>query len=554
MSEQQIIPANAPIPYTARTNGEIDGRFGSALTFLRQPAISKVLPAIAAMGVVGISAVAWLALQSPTQAPLYSGLAESDKAAVADALQSSGVGYTLDPTTGALSVDADKLHEAKMMLAGQGLPKAQPSGDAMLAALPMGASRAIEGETLRAARAADLARTIEAIDSVKIARVHLALAEPSVFVREERPASASIMLTLQQGRTLGEAQVRAIRHLVASSVPGLSVEQVSVIDQSGSLLSGVESSNSALLDLQSRIEARYREALVSLLTPILGRDNFSVEVNADVDASESQATRERFPEDGRALAREEGSNSRNSTAVAPAVGIPGALSNQPPPATTVTTTPPSNEASPTAPPQGSSAENFARSFALGREISVTHQPQGQLRRLSVAVALRQTKGGKAVSEADIAKIDALVKGAVGFNAERGDMVALSARPFVEVTEPEVAPWNEPWFWPLLRQVGAVIGALAVLLIVGLPVRKALKRKAAAAKDREELIENQLLNATGESSISSAQANGSGITLDMIEAAPSYEARAQLVRAFVKQDPERAAHIVRYLMQGPKTNA
>jgi flagellar M-ring protein FliF len=196
------------------------------------------------------------------RAPLYAGLAEGDKAAVAEALCRHRASATrLDPASGALSVDADKLHEAKMMLAGQGLPKAQPSGDAMLAALPMGASRAIEGETLRGAREADLARTIEAIDAVKIARVHLALAEPSVFVREEKPAAASVLLTLQQGRSLGEAQVRAIRHLVASSVPGLSAEQVSVIDQSGALLSGVESANSALLDLQGRIEARYRAKL-----------------------------------------------------------------------------------------------------------------------------------------------------------------------------------------------------------------------------------------------------------------------------------------------------
>jgi flagellar M-ring protein FliF len=137
---------------------------GGARAFLRQPAVARALPAIALAAVLGLSAAAWLALQSPAQTPLYAGLAEGDKAAVAEALQASGIGYSLDPASGALSVDADKLHEAKMMLAGQGLPKAQPSGDAMLAALPMGASRAIEGETLRAAREADLARTIEAID------------------------------------------------------------------------------------------------------------------------------------------------------------------------------------------------------------------------------------------------------------------------------------------------------------------------------------------------------------------------------------------------------
>lgn len=325
MSEQQILPANAPAPRFANAEQALGGRINGALSFLKQPAVARALPAVALTGVLGLTAAAWLALQSPAQAPLYAGLAEADKSAVAEALQASGIGYSLDPASGALAVDADRIHEARMMLAGQGLPKAQPSGDAMLASLPMGASRAIEGETLRAAREADLARTIEAIDAVKVARVHLALSQPSVFVREEKPAAASVLLTLQQGRSLGEAQVRAIRHLVASSVPGMPVEQVSVIDQSGALLSGVENGDSALLDLQGRIEARYREALIGLLTPVLGRDNFSVEVNADVDVSESQSTRESFPENSRALTREEGSNSRSNNAGTPAMGIGAVL-------------------------------------------------------------------------------------------------------------------------------------------------------------------------------------------------------------------------------------
>lgn len=543
MAEQQILAPQLPIGAPAN---QAAGRWTAVSQFFRQPALTRALPAVGLIGVLGLSALAWLALQSPAQTPLYAGLAEADKAAVAEALQASGIGYTLDPSSGALSVDADRMHEAKMMLAGQGLPKAQPSGDAMLAALPMGASRAIEGETLRAAREADLARTIEAIDTVRTARVHLAIAEPSVFVREARPAAASVMLTLQQGRTLGEAQVRAVRHLVASSVPGMTADQVSVIDQSGSLLSATANADTALLDLQLRMEARYREALISLLTPILGRDNFSVEVNADVDASESQATRESFPEDGRVLRREEGRNMRNMSAPAAAMGIPGALSNQPPAATNIATTPPAAAA--IAGQQGSTEENFSRSFELGREISVTHEPQGQLARISVAVALRQAKGASPLSADEIAKIDALVKGAVGFSAERGDQVAISARPFAETVSPDIAPWNEPWFWPLLRQAGAVLAAITVLLMLGLPLRRAMKRRAEEERERSELIETQLLEATDPDTARRPAGQRSDITLDMIEAAPGYEARAQLVRSFVKQDPERAAHILRHLMQ------
>lgn len=545
MAEQQILAANAAVPLS-RSQGVFDGTFAGASRILRQPAVARALPAIGLLGVAAFAAAAWMALQSPAQAPLYAGLADADKAAVAEALQSTGIDYTLDPASGALSVDADRLHEAKMLLAGQGLPKAQPSGDAMLAALPMGASRAIEGETLRTAREADLARTIEAIEAVRIARVHLALAEASPFVRDSKPAAASVMLTLQQGRSLGEAQVRAIRHLIASSVPGLTAAQVSVVDQSGALLSGRAGADSAMLDLQTRIEARHRDALIALLTPVLGRENFSVEVNAVIDASESQATRESFPDDARALAREEGSNVSSSSAAAPAIGIPGALSNQPPPASSVSAVAPLAAAAPAGAPTGSSEANYVRSFEVGREISVTHQPQGRLQRLSVAIALRQPRAGKPLPAADLAKIEGLVKGAVGFDAERGDLVAISARPFAQLSEPAVELWNEPWFWPFLRQAGAALAAITLMLVIGLPLRKALKRRAAAREERAALIETQLLEATERAP--RAVAGGDGITLEMIEAAPGYETRAQLVRAFVRQDPERAAHIVRHLMQ------
>ena len=202
-SRNSLVPAAPP-------------RFAIVQDFVRQPAVVRALPALALGSAIGIAALAYFTFQTPPQAPLFSGLAEADKAAVAEALQTSGINFTLDQGSGALSVDADKLYAARMLLAGQGLPKALPSGDSLIASLPMGSSRAVEGETLRGAREADLARTIEAIDAVKTARIHLATPEPSVFVRDNSAPAASVMLTLQQGRTLSDAQVRAIRHLVAS--------------------------------------------------------------------------------------------------------------------------------------------------------------------------------------------------------------------------------------------------------------------------------------------------------------------------------------------------
>jgi flagellar M-ring protein FliF len=434
-----------------------------------------------------------------------------------------------------------------MLLAGQGLPKAQPTGDAVMAALPMGSSRAVEGETLRGAREADLARTIEAIDAVKTARVHLATPEASVFVRESKEPAASVMLTLQPGRNLSTAQVRAIRHLVASSVPNLSAEDVSVIDQSGALLSSDQTSaDDRIFQLQMQMEERYRQAVIALLTPIAGAGNFSVEVHADVDASESQSTRETYPENDRALRSEEGNKSVNG--VTPEVGgIPGAVANQPPPASQVSVTPPAATtpgAATAAPTQ--SEETYNRSFDVGREIAVTHQPQGSLRRLSVAVALRDGKGSKKRSAAEVAALENLVKGAVGFKADRGDVVAISARPFAEEAEVVVNFWNEPWFFPLVQQVGAVFGALLAFIFIGRPIVKAVKGRMAASKEMAE-TEQKLLQASGRPS---AQTGGGAITIDMIEAAPSYEARANLVRAFVRQDPQRAALVVRQMLGQP----
>jgi flagellar M-ring protein FliF len=415
----------------------------------------------------------------------------------------------------------------------------------MMASLPMGSSRAVEGETLRGAREADLARTIEAIDAVKTARVHLATPEASVFVRESKEPAASVMLTLQQGRSLSAAQVRAIRHLVASSVPNMSAEDVSIIDQSGALLSSDQTSaDDRMFQLQMQMEERYREAVIALLTPIAGPGNFSVEVHADVDASESQSTRETYPENDRALRSEEG-NKSVSGAAEEAGGIPGAMANQPPPANAVVNQPPEAGAVGTSP--GQSEETYNRSFDVGREIAVTHNPQGALRRLSVAVALRDGKGAQKRSPAEIAALENLVKGAVGFKAERGDVVAISARPFVEEAEVVVNFWDEPWFFPLVQQVGAVLGALLAFFIIGRPLVKAVKARMIASKELAE-TEQKLMQAAARQQ-ASRPANGT-VTIDMIESAPSYEARAKLVRAFVRQDPQRAALVVRQMLGKP----
>jgi flagellar M-ring protein FliF len=220
-----------------------------------------------------------------------------------------------------------------------------------------------------------------------------------------------------------------------------------------------------------------------------------------------------------------------------AIGIPGALSNQPPPATQISMSPATASAAPAAASTGASEENYTRSFDVGREISVTHQPVGRLRRLSVAVALRDIKGAKPRPKAELVALENLIKGAVGFDAARGDVVALSSRSFAEAETTEQAWWDKPWLGSAARQALALVAALLAFLFIGRPLVRQMRAVASNAGSDADLA-RQLMETSG----------NRAITLDMIDAAPSYEARAALVRSFVKQDAARAARVVSQLMQ------
>lgn len=523
------------------------------LASLSQPALLKALPMLTLLGVAALAAGLWWYLQSPASVPVFQGLAEQDKSAVAETLQGAGISYSLDSASGTLMVPQDQLHQARMLLAAQGLPKAAPAGDAIIAAMPMGSSRAVEGETLRGAREADLARTIEAIDAVESARIHLATPQPSAFVRDAIAPSASVMLTLRGGRTLSDSQVQSIRFLVASAVNGMKPEMVSVVDQAGNLLSA---DNPDLQDrnfqLKMQIEERYRSALAALLGPMVGVGNFSAEVSAEIDYSESQSTRETYPKDDQALRREQG-NRTTGSGIGQAEGIPGATANEPPPATTVTT-----EAPVPGQAQGQQAtlaeESYARSFDVGREISVTHQPQGNVKRLSVAVVLSTVPGKKPLTPAQLAEIEKLVKGAVGFDAARGDVVALSTAEFPREPAVEVALWDQPWFMPLVRQAAGLVGALALLFFVGRPLIRAVKARTSAANQTAAngaepmaeadmiALENELLS----QSLGAGRKSGN----DPLQIADqNADDQKKKVHEFVRSDPERAAAIVRQLMEG-----
>lgn len=567
-------PALTPAPAAAFGGAKgMDAMKARVTGFIKQPAVAKSLPLIGLLGTVAVAGAAWMALREPPQRDLFRALPDADKSAVAQVLDQNGIRYDFD-TSGGMTVGEDDYFKAKMMLAAQGLPKSAPDGNSMIDSLPMGASRAVEGEKLRSAREMDLARTIEAIDSVETAKVHLAVEAPSVFLRDRSKPSASIMLRLAQGRTLTDAQVSAIVHLVASSVPELSPDDISLVDQNGRLLSDNDgnSADDRQLGIQTKMEDRYRQSVIALLTPILGQGNFSTEVHAELNFAERQATRETYPQDEARLRTEQGTwaSDPRGQGNGEASGVPGALSNQAPVNPTVTQTNPNGQAvqqgqtgaeqQPGTPPNPlmKTEETFNRSFELGREVSVTKDAIGTVKRLSVAVALDNGADGKPRSAQEIAALEALVKGAVGFDQARGDVVALSSRSFLKAEEVK-APWYEAeWIAPLVRNVSALLVALLMIFGIGRPL---LKRRAAAqaAAETEKAEQQQTIGREISSALTKQAADPANpnapVTLDMISSTYDYAQRADLIRNFVKQDPDRAALVVRDLLkEGKKENA
>lgn len=564
MSELVATPTDVrtlPVPARLPASG-INATLERVRMFTRQPAVAKAMPMIGLIAMLGLGFLIWSMLAQAPQRDLFRGLTDSDKAAVAEELQSAGIPYELDRGTGALTVADDKYYEAKMLMAQAGLPKSAPDGDTTMAALPLGSSRAVEGERLRSAQEADLARTIEAIDAVQTAKVHIAVEQPSVFLRDQKQAAASVMLKLNGNRALSESQVQAIANLVASSVPGLTPDAVSIVDQAGRLLSKAGQDPSAQaadrqLAIQGQVEQRYADALDKLLTPLVGAGNYTAEVHADLDFAEVQATRESYPKELQAIRAEQGGWTKEGGPDGLASGIPGALSNTPPPAATVTAAP--NQTVPAPPAPGAAAattgeaarttENYNRTFELGREVSVTKNPVGTVRRLSVAVALKDEKGAKR-SPAEIAALEKLVQGAVGYDQRRGDVIALSARTFASVTE-DKAPWYEASWMPMVTRNGSAL-LIALLVVFGV-ARPLLKKKlapapalsAAAPAGGAPAIGSEIATALAQAD---AATPAGQITLEMIESAPGYAARAELIRNFVKQDPARAALVVRDLIR------
>jgi flagellar M-ring protein FliF len=522
----------------------------------RQLIVMIALAASVALGVV-IALWAW----TPNYSLLYGDLAEKDATEVMAALQQAGIDYKVDEGTGAVMVKSSSLHDARLRLAGQGLPRSGSMGFELLQQeTGFGTSRAVEAARFHRALEGELARTVATLAGVQTARVHLATPKQSVFARKKRLPSASVTVKLFSGRSLEKGQVAAIIHLVASSVPDLEASRVTVVDHKGNLLSGQMDTREMMLtatqfEYTAQLENHYQQRVEEILTPILGADSVRAQVTADVDFTVTEQTEERFNPDLPAL-RSEQVNEQSSRLGAAQGGIPGALSNQPP-------------AAGAAPEQAAAAQAGAeqqageplnqskratRNYELDKTISHTRLSSGNLRRLSVAVvvddAVTTNEDGETVRQErtpeDISRITQLVKEAIGFNAQRGDSVRVINQAFLIPPPPEPLPeipiYEEAWVWDVAKHV---VGLLLVLILIFMVLRPTMKKMMAAPMMVPAQAPGMAAagGIEGGAGMGTPELDGRGEPV-RLPGKGKYEDTLDAARQLVNEDPKRVAQVVR----------
>ena len=534
-----------------------------------------LLIGVAAAVALGVMVVIWT--RGPTFSLLSANMTSEDQAQVAQALDAAGIKYRLEPSSNGISVPDERLNEARLKLAGQGLPEGS-GGFANLSKDPgFGVSQFMEGARYQHALEAELARTIASLRPVDGARVHLAVPRESAFVRDRQPASASVFVQLKQGKRLEQEQIQSIINLVASSIPELEATHVTVVDQQGRLLSAPQSDSELAqrerqFELTHRLEEDYAQRIEALLTPFVGAGRVRAQVVAQVDTSVTEEAREQYRPDSQIVRSEQTAESQSRDGAGPQ-GVPGSLSNQPP--TPGAALPPNAApAAAAAAPAGGAARGAAaqgapnanaqaaatpdnsskqttRNYEIDRTMAYTKTPSGRLQRLTVAVLIDNVRttstDGKTtntpLTPQQLEHITGLVKDAVGFNEQRGDSVNVVNSAF---HEPDPVPDEELtsvplWEQPFVRDVEKLVVGLIVLLVIVFSVLRPLTRglltqgrlAAAAAGPAPEVIPAGVPAGTGPG----RAAGGAAAPL-------AYEQQLAQARTLVGQDPKRVAQVVR----------
>jgi len=525
-----------------------------------QPVMKQVgfLLAIAASIALGGYVLNWS--QTPNYQVLFSGMAPLESSEVVAVLQQSDVAYKLDPSTGALLVPASKVQGLRLKLASEGLPRSASQGMEMLnKEQGFGTSQFVERARYQRAMEEELARSISALYSVQSARVHIASPKQSVFVRERKLPTASVIVNLYAGRRLDKGQVSAITHMVSSSIPNMSSKDVTVVDQKGKLLTygdreeGVEMSDSQM-EYSQKLEQRYIQRIEDILSPIVGLDGVRAQVVAEVDFTVTEQTQERYNPDLAAVRSEQVQEDNRIGSTGAAIGIPGALSNQPPGGGVAPEVAIAEEGAVAKTQPGSSHKSSTRNFELDRTISHTRLAPGSIRRLSVAVLVDERHSfdaegamtSTALTEREMTRINALVMDAIGFNKARGDSLNIVNAPFVIPAAaeplPEVAIWEQAWVWDVAKQS---LGGLLVLFLVFGVIRPAFKDM-----NKVPVVEGGLAGQVGADGVTPQQvlaAGGGNASDDMAKittGSESMEDQMNNVRSLVQQDPALVAQVVK----------
>ena len=580
---------------TSSGMGGASGPLASIQQLMQQPSVKRAMPLILMGLAVLLFGIIYILINMPSYRPLMVNMSEAEQQTAMEALRTSEFKPVLDPATGQITVPANKYHEARIFLASKGIPKTGHMGmDSLKDQSAMTTSQFMEQVRYTSAMEQELARTIMQIDSIQQARVHLAMPKQSVFVRDRTPPKASVIITPHAGRSVSQNQVQALVHLVASSVPLMTPENVAVVDNQGKLIT--ESSTAATLGLTSaqsthkqKMEDLYRVRVTQILAPIVGDNNVRSQVNMAMDFTQTEVTTEDFDTRDKGPKTRSEALSEDKNSAMEAAGIPGTLSNTPPPAPSATTNSAAATPAGTGGGVGNSTARSTRNYELDRSVRHVKNATGTVDRLSVAVLINErapTPGAKddkgvagpstpnPYTEEEITRMQNLVRGVVGFDEKRGDVVTVVQAKF----EPEaVYDLSIPWYKDETMQTYIKSGLLGLMFLafLMLVIRPAVLRMLgllktpaeleAEALAAEEAAKKQML-ADGELSPEDMNAiqlgegetleeikaklkpKKSSISMEMLDTANTYDDKVALVRMIVAEDTSRVASVLKKMIK------
>jgi flagellar M-ring protein FliF len=525
--------------------------------FSRLNARQKLAAMAAVALAIAILVGTWAWTKEPPYGILFSNLTDQDGGQIVTTLQTQNIPYKYSEGGGAILVPVGMVHDVRLRLASQGLPKGGLIGFEVMENQKLGISQFAEQINYQRGLEGELARTIQTLGAVRAARVHLAIPKQTAFLRDELKPSASVLVSLQAGRTLDGAQIAGIVHLVSSSVPQLSPTSVSVIDQDGNLISQKSdpSKNTGLdanqLKYLKEVEAQYQKRVEAILEPLVGKTNFRAQVTAEVDFSQIDQVAESYkpnPIPETAIRSQQAADS--GVGNPPAVGVPGALTNQPPvPATAPITNPQvGGVGGGGGNPNNNYTRNVTVNYELDKTVRHTRGGPGEVKRLSVAVAVNHKKGpekdgkpGKSLppTAEEIKRINDLVREAVGFNEKRGDSINVAAASFV-APEPELVAemqiWKDPTLIAYAKEAVQYLVFAIIAFLVWSKLLKPMFEMLAAAAHRVEAEENAAAELAGET-----------VEGHHVHKGPSFDDQLKEARDVAHKEPKLIAELIREWM-------